>query len=559
MIITGSGNTANGFDMGGSASPNAVTMQTYNEPALQTASQYTPLASLTNATTYPGQGFFFFFRGNNEASWGGSASGTGTKLNAPYSIPENVTVTYTGAINKGNISPPITYTANSGDSYNGYNLIGNPYPSTLDWSLVSKTNVADKVLILRPGGGFAQYSNGSSINVPGGAGINANIIQPGQAFYIQATGANPVVTFTEASKLPNDAPVRLLILPGDEVTAINSASSSHQVSSAAPKVLRLNLQDNANTEEIVIAFQNGRTANYNANDDALFFGGTTVTLSSASADGKNLAINFMPDVSEVSSVKLSAGATASGNVKFNFTDFAGAGNMDVMLKDAYLDNTLTDVKATPVYNFTIDKTIPASFGANRFSLLFTPPVTLSVKLTAFTAKKANNGAELNWSTANEQNNDRFELERSADGRIFEKIGQVKGAGNSSVNLNYTFTDKDPLTGINYYRLKQVDNDGKSTYSESIPLDYTLNSDKYPEISIYPNPAIDEISISLKHPVSGQLLMTVFDLAGNKITGTLVDNEKKISNISGLSAGMYIVEIRDVIKNELIGKAKFIKN
>jgi len=97
------------------------------------------------------------------------------------------------------------------------------------------------------------------------------------------------------------------------------------------------------------------------------------------------------------------------------------------------------------------------------------------------------------------------LERSADGKAFEKIGQIKGAGNSVIKLNYTFMDNHPANGINYYRLKQVDDDGKCTYSESISLDYTLftsNSDKDLQISIYPNPAVNEIKVSLKNPING---------------------------------------------------------
>ncbi len=561
MIITGTGNTANGFDLGNTTLPNSVTMQTYNEPALSTVSQYIPLPSLTGATTYAGQGFFFFFRGDNINNWGGSGSGTGSKLNAPFATPENVTVTYTGAINKGNISPPVTYTAN-GDSYDGYNLIGNPYPSTIDWNLVTtRTNITNKIIVLKPGGGFAQYSAGISSNVPGGTGTAMNIIQPGQAFYVIANGASPSITFTEACKLPAGAPVRLLSMPVDEVTAVNSSPSNH-ISNATPsQLLRFNLQNDVNTEETVIAFQNGRTANYDVNDDALFFGGTSVTLSSASADGKNLSINFMPDVSEVSAIKLYTNASASGNVKLNFSDLSGAGNTDVILQDAYL-NTQTDVKANPVYNFNIDKTTAASYGANRFMLLFQPPVVLPLKLSSFTAKKANGGAEINWSTASEQNNDHFELERSIDGKVFEKIAQIKGAGNSSKKLNYTFMDSHPVNGINYYRLKQVDDDGKYSYSESISLDYTLftsSSDKDLQILIYPNPAIDEIKVNLKTPVNGKVLMTVFDFAGNKIRSATFDDKQITSNISTLNAGIYIVEIRDIIKNKLIGKAKFIKN
>jgi trimeric autotransporter adhesin len=426
------------------------------------------LASLNAATTSPGQGFFFYFRGDNINNWGGAANpGTGLKLNAPYVAPEDVTVTYTGNINKGNISPAISYT-NNNDINDGYNLIGNPYPSTIDWSssAITKTNLTDKLLILKPGGGLAQYSDGISTNQPNGSGA-VNIIQPGQAFYVIANGTNPSITFTEACKVPDSAPVRLLSMPADEVTAINSSSSAHSVSSTSLKVMRLNLQDNTNTEEIAIAFQDGRTANYDVKDDALFFGGTTISLSSASADGKNLSINFMPDVSEVSAVKLNANAAASGSFKLNFTDLSGAGSMDVILKDVYL-NTETDVKANPVYNFSMDKTKASSFGANRFTLLFKPPVVVPEEPSSFTADT--------------------------------------------------------------------------------------------QLSVYPNPASTEMEISLNNPVSGKILLNIFDLTGNKIQSITFESGAQLkATIAGLSSGMYLAEVRDLTKNETIGTTRFIKN
>ena len=118
--------------------------------------------------------------------------------------------------------------------------------------------------------------------------------------------------------------------------------------------------------------------------------------------------------------------------------------------------------------------------------------TLPVKLVQFLASADGHTARLTWETASEQNNDRFEVERSEDGTDFIKIGEVKGNGTSQ-NLNtYSFRDVAPANGVNYYRLKQLDFNGNFEYSEAKAVRFDL---KQVVFSIYPNPATEVINFS----------------------------------------------------------------
>lgn len=95
---------------------------------------------------------------------------------------------------------------------------------------------------------------------------------------------------------------------------------------------------------------------------------------------------------------------------------------------------------------------------------------LPVSLLYFTAEViTNEHVRLKWETVSEQNNDRFELERSSDGIVFNIIGIVDGNGNTNESINYSFDDKFPLYGINYYRFRQVDYDGKWEYSNMVAV------------------------------------------------------------------------------------------
>ena len=96
---------------------------------------------------------------------------------------------------------------------------------------------------------------------------------------------------------------------------------------------------------------------------------------------------------------------------------------------------------------------------------------LPVELTKFTAQQIGESITLNWETATELDNDYFAIERSVDGENFESIAQILGAGTSIVPQYYEFVDKNPTAATLYYRLKQVDLDGKFAYSEMVTVIY----------------------------------------------------------------------------------------
>jgi mannan endo-1,4-beta-mannosidase len=109
--------------------------------------------------------------------------------------------------------------------------------------------------------------------------------------------------------------------------------------------------------------------------------------------------------------------------------------------------------------------------------------TLPVTFINFQVEKQNGSVLLEWQTASEKNNDRFEIERSSDGKHFYSFSEIKSAGNSTQIQSYQQIDKDPLSGISYYRLKQVDADGNYSYSNVV----SITADNL-SISVYPNPS-----------------------------------------------------------------------
>ncbi len=173
---------------------------------------------------------------------------------------------------------------------------------------------------------------------------------------------------------------------------------------------------------------------------------------------------------------------------------------------------------------------------------------LPIELLTFTAEwkdKEQTSALLKWTTATETNNDYFNIERSKDGIVFEKIGTIKGAGNSSSIRNYEFVDTDlPIsTSIFYYRLKQVDYDGKNSYSNIIALsrENILNI-----ISVFPNPANDFVNILLSSSEESNAEITITNTLSQTILNEKVIMQKGLNkysfNVSPLAKGVYTIKV-----------------
>ncbi len=146
---------------------------------------------------------------------------------------------------------------------------------------------------------------------------------------------------------------------------------------------------------------------------------------------------------------------------------------------------------------------------------------LPIKLTYFTAEKTDNNDDvlLKWNTAAELNNDHFELEVATemlvDGRLdFNKFGEVPGAGTTTIPHDYNFTDEEPgKTGMRYYRLKQVDYDGTSTYSDIQPLSF---SDKVELSELYPNPVTNILHFTIKSTAAKDVTISIYNLTGQEV-------------------------------------------
>ena len=172
---------------------------------------------------------------------------------------------------------------------------------------------------------------------------------------------------------------------------------------------------------------------------------------------------------------------------------------------------------------------------------------LPVSLIDFKGEHVNNTNLLSWSTATEMNNKGFQVTYSFDGNDFKTLGFVnskQSSGNSTSILHYQFTDNQNPGGNVYYRLVQIDKDGKTNFSKIILVkggtikSFSLNA-------IYPNPAKDKLNLVISSPVNNNVNIVITDLAGKivrrKEYSIVIGGNNVDMNVSALSAGPYLIK------------------
>ncbi|HXR84912.1 MAG TPA: T9SS type A sorting domain-containing protein [Hanamia sp.] len=194
-----------------------------------------------------------------------------------------------------------------------------------------------------------------------------------------------------------------------------------------------------------------------------------------------------------------------------------------------------------VYNFFPNLSTRGAFTISG------PAITLPISLIYFKGQHVGNSNVLSWSTANELNNSGFEVEYSFDGKDFRDLSFVNSKapdGNSSSTLNYQYTDTKAAGADVFYRLKQVDKDGRISYSNVV----FIKGGKLNSLllnSVYPNPAKNKLNVIVSSPISNQISVVVTNLAGKRVyqqAFSISNGGNNLDlNVSNLPAGSYFIK------------------
>ncbi|MEO1449215.1 MAG: T9SS type A sorting domain-containing protein, partial [Bacteroidota bacterium] len=167
-----------------------------------------------------------------------------------------------------------------------------------------------------------------------------------------------------------------------------------------------------------------------------------------------------------------------------------------------------------------------------------------VEWTHVEAWQENNAIQFSWGTASELNTDYFEVQQSIDGEHYESLGQVQAAGYSARFRSYDFEASAPLVNVPYlYRVKQVDLDGSYSYSRVMELSTEIPQQL--DVTFYPNPARDRVSIDIKGHAGELVQIHIIDVQGRLVeTRSVVGGGTQEIDMAHLPSGMYFIETRD---------------
>jgi hypothetical protein len=224
------------------------------------------------------------------------------------------------------------------------------------------------------------------------------------------------------------------------------------------------------------------------------------------------------------------------------------GNNAALLSSVYDDGVSGFTTNNMVTLQNINNNVVATTGINTITIARLTAVeagtVLPVKLISFTAKADGSRSLLEWATAMEQNCDRFDIERSKDGSRFAFLLSERSKGNSFERQDYQVYDNTPMPGWNYYRLKQIDIDGRFVYSAIASVYFGHNSKN--AISVFPNPVGEQLNLFIAGDHDTSMDCYLMDATGRiirqQVLNVLKGNNTFTIDVEGIASGNYFLKV-----------------
>ena len=514
--ITGAAGNTNGFDV---TQSNASSLYATTNAVVPTYTAIGSTGGSLNALT----GYFLYVRGDRSMDM---------TLPLANGMPtSSTTLRTTGTIVQGTQTVFTNAFVGSG----ALNLVTNPYPSPIDWSLVkaASSNITDFYTLYDPNfgtrGGFVTVSSAGIAS----SGLATKFIQPGQAFFVESNGGVPAVSIQEIHKTAGNNN-EVFLTPPPPVEAFRT-----ELYVTEPNTYRRVL------DGAVALFNNSYSAAVDEND-AKEINNWDENIAIA-REGKHLAIEGRPVIISKDTIPLFMNNMKQQAYEFEFTP---AEFTNTELKAELIDNflntrTLLSVVLPTVVSFTVTADV-ASKASDRFKVVFGSfSGPLAIDVLTVQASEKNNGVQIDWQSKTETDMDRYEVEKSTDGVQFSRQHTTVAVGNSTVPVKYNWFDANPQWGNNFYRIKAFDRTGLTKYSTV--LNISMGKGVH-NINIYPNLVINSmVNLQFTSMDKGLYQLRLMNTAGQVVfTKTIQHSGGSATQPVGLGAvfakGNYYLEI-----------------
>ncbi len=430
----------------------------------------------------------------------GTVSASGSAINSDTGGPNAITYSLSSTMKDMNINAATTITVNTTFSFRrfvgAFDLTFNGSGTITNGTKIS--SVASGATFTYSGTGTYTHNVNTLAVLTGGAIVNSG------NFISNSTITNDG-TFTNNSTFTNNGTIKGIGTITQSGTFTNAAGSFVEPGQS-PGTLTItgDLSINSGTLKCEI---NGTTAS--TLYDVLDVSGTATIVNGSSK--LNLVFGYVASANDAFDI-VTAG-TVSGTFAIGDITFSG-GNVTA-----------------------VDVTYPGG------KVTVTVSAILPVELVFFDARLQGETTLLSWQTASETNNEGFEIEHSPDGKNWRNLATIKGQGTTFELQNYSYLHENPQPGLNYYRLKQMDYDGKFEYSKIVSVDLT-DLENPSSFWVYPNP-VSKGELTLYFPKGLEeeaFTLTLYSLAGQLLIQQKDVELPKTLDISGLGAGVYLLEV-----------------
>lgn len=509
--ITGIGGAQNGFDL---SQTNQSSLYTF-DPVSQS---YVTVKNTNSSILNPKLGYLLYIRGDRSINLDSRAN----------PLPSGNTILRTsGTILTGDQQ------YNGLQNGNNFNLISNPYPSSINWNSiyndVSNSGFTSSYTYWDPNiGTRGAYV---TVNKNGVASIgNGTVdIQSGQAFYIQANNMQPVLTIKEQHKSGNNSIDVFKVLDHEDhiQTSLYFYTPDKTRKVAAGAIAIFNNKYSIGIDE------------YDADGIPNFDEMITYESGNTFHVIESRPENFVSDTLKIymSNLKVM-------EYEWQFdASFYTSGCMAELVDSYTAKRSEVNLNGKTSVSFVITNDYNSHL-PNRFYIILKKYSVLPVTLIKFNAKNEKNGTLLSWIVSNEIQVKEYEIERSSDGIHFSSLAIVSSSGNSS-HRTYNYKDEIPLNGTNYYRLKTIDISGGFAYSYIINIIY---KNEQTQINVFPNPVTEnKFTIHSDKIDKGNYCISIIDKMGRVIYSCNQEHPggiftKNIILNSSVSTGTYILMV-----------------
>ncbi len=424
---------------------------------------------------------------------------------------------------------------------NGFSSVANPYVCPIDWKQVYEngqlTNIQPNYYYLDPSFGSvgAYFSYNPVSDVSNFPAMYRRFVQAGQAFFVQtASAGSPQLVIKETDK--SDTATKTAVFGASPnysklyINLLKKNGTDYKLMDAAVAVFSITFSNGIGKED-ALKIDNSFD-NLSINNLSIINGSNQFSIDGrkpvASGDSIFLRID---QLSDMVGYRLQIDAKAFTNVGFS-----------LFLVDKYL-NTLNPIRdSTTNFDINVDTTIKASY-QNRFAVVF-KPIALPIAGITLQAKLTNQLVKLRWKDETGSTIIFYDIEKSMDGIVFEKIGTLKAS--TLVNQDIEFVDNDLLDDKSYYRIKAVNVVGDFTYSNLIFMQHE-NKERTPNIFINSaNSNNNTLQLCFKEVKKGSYFVSIHSIDGKRFFEQIIKHEGETRNyalqLNGVGIHVFLIEV-----------------